>query len=118
LLHTHQDTKVERADPSLIGTRKDNPNEIEMLAGGQYAINKGDGVLCLITKAQRDPKVYGEDANEFRPERMMDENFAELPKGAYKPFGTGVRGCIGQAFVSTNLRTLAAACLVEKLALT
>ncbi|KXL43553.1 hypothetical protein M433DRAFT_155711 [Acidomyces richmondensis BFW] len=78
--------------------RRDNPNDVEQLAGGKYAINRDDKVLCMITKCQRDPKVYGEDANEFKPERMLDENFNKLPKSAWRPFGTGVRACIGQAF--------------------
>lgn len=46
----------------------------------------------------KDPKVYGNDADEFKPERMLDENFEKLPKNAYKPFGTGMRACIGRAF--------------------
>ncbi|KAK3675030.1 hypothetical protein LTR78_004963 [Recurvomyces mirabilis] len=78
--------------------RSDNPNDFEHLLGGKYAINRSDPVICLIGKSQRDPKVYGDDANEFKPERMMDDNFVRLPKGAWKPFGTGVRACIGRAF--------------------
>ena len=74
--------------------RDDNPNDVEELLGGQYAIRRDDKILCLITKTQRDPKVYGEDANEFRPERMLEENFQRLPKAAWKPFGNGLRSCI------------------------
>lgn len=37
--------------------RKDNPNDVEELAGGKYAIHRDDKVLCIITKAQRDPDV-------------------------------------------------------------
>jgi cytochrome P450/NADPH-cytochrome P450 reductase len=29
---------------------------------------------------------------------MMDEEFEKLPKGAWKPFGTGMRACIGRPF--------------------
>ena len=78
--------------------RNTNPNDTEELLGGKYAIRREDKVLCVIGKAQRDPKVYGDDANEFKPERMLDENFQRLPKGAWKPFGNGVRACIGRAF--------------------
>ncbi|KAK4888228.1 hypothetical protein LTR27_012838 [Elasticomyces elasticus] len=78
--------------------RKDNPHDVEELAGGKYAVHRDDPVLCLISKCHRDPKVYGENANEFRPERMLEENFKKLPGGAWKPFGTGVRACIGRAF--------------------
>ncbi len=41
-------------------------------------------VLCLIGKVQQDPKIFGEDAEEFRLERMMDGNFEKLPKNAWK----------------------------------
>ena len=68
------------------------------LGKGQYAMEKDSTVLCLISKVHRDPKVYGEDANSFRPERMMDGNFEKLPKSAWKPFGTGLRACIGRPF--------------------
>lgn len=64
----------------------------------KYAIPRGQPVLCLLSKIQTDPKVYGGDAGEFRPERMLDEYFEELPQNAWKPFGTGMRACIGRAF--------------------
>ena len=65
---------------------------------GGYAINHDTKIVALICKSGRDPEVYGEDANEFKPERMMDGKFEKLPKSAWKPFGTGVRACIGRAF--------------------
>ena len=58
----------------------------ETLGGGKYLIQKSDQVLMLLTKTHRDPSVYGEDAAEFRPERMMDEEFSKLPSGAYKVY--------------------------------
>lgn len=64
----------------------------------KYEIPRGKSIVCLIGKIMQDPKVYGEDAEEFRPERMLDENFERLPKNAWKPFGTGMRACIGRAF--------------------
>ena len=78
--------------------RNNNPHDVERLMGGKYAINRDDKVLCLVSKAHRDPKVYGEDANEFKPERMLEDKFQRLPKAAWKPFGNGVRACIGRAF--------------------
>jgi cytochrome P450/NADPH-cytochrome P450 reductase len=48
-----------------------------------------------------DPLVYGDDANEWKPERMLDENFERRSKefpNSWKPFGNGMRGCIGRAF--------------------
>lgn len=64
----------------------------------KYEIPRGKSIVCLIGKVMQDPKVFGEDAGEFKPERMLDENFEKLPKNAWKPFGTGMRACIGRAF--------------------
>jgi cytochrome P450/NADPH-cytochrome P450 reductase len=66
--------------------------------GGKYAVREGQGINCLLAKIQADPKVWGTDAAEFKPERMLDEHFNKLPAHAWKPFGNGVRGCIGRAF--------------------
>lgn len=68
------------------------------LGGGKYVLQKDEPIALVLGKMQRDPKVYGADADEFRPERMLDENFEKLPKNAWKPFGNGMRGCIGRPF--------------------
>ncbi|OHW95197.1 cytochrome p450 [Colletotrichum incanum] len=73
----------------------------DTLLAGKYAIKAGETVVNLLAKSHLDPAVFGEDANEFKPERMMDENFNRLNKefpNCWKPFGNGVRGCIGRAF--------------------
>lgn len=82
-LHAHPDKNKE--DPVTLG-------------GGKYVLHKDEPVILMLSKMQRDPKVYGSDADEFRPERMLDENFDKLPKNAWKPFGNGMRGCIGRPF--------------------
>jgi cytochrome P450 / NADPH-cytochrome P450 reductase len=70
----------------------------DTLLAGKYPVSKGEAVVMMVKKSHLDPKVFGEDANEFRPERMLDENFEKLPKNSWKPFGNGVRGCIGRPF--------------------
>ncbi|KAE8372548.1 cytochrome P450 [Aspergillus bertholletiae] len=68
------------------------------LGNGKYVLGKDEPCALLLGKIQRDPKVYGPDAEEFKPERMLDEHFNKLPKHAWKPFGNGMRGCIGRPF--------------------
>ncbi|KAF7538586.1 hypothetical protein G7054_g2820 [Neopestalotiopsis clavispora] len=68
----------------------------EMLRG-KYLIKEDDACLVLLSKLHVDPAVY-DDPMEFRPERMLSENFNKLPKNAWKPFGHGVRACIGRPF--------------------
>ncbi|KAJ4132349.1 hypothetical protein NW754_015164 [Fusarium falciforme] len=73
----------------------------DTLLGGKYPVKAGETILNLLAKSQLDPKVFGDDANEFKPERMFDENFARLNKefpNSWKPFGNGMRACIGRPF--------------------
>lgn len=55
----------------------------------------------MLSKIQTDPLVFGENAEEWEPERMLNEKFDELNKrfpNSWKPFGNGMRGCIGRPF--------------------
>lgn len=73
----------------------------ETLAGGKYAVRAGEAITLLLAKAHLDPAVWGDDAREFRPERMLDDNFARITKehpNCWKPFGNGSRACIGRPF--------------------
>jgi cytochrome P450/NADPH-cytochrome P450 reductase len=66
--------------------------------GGKYEVKKGQAIIALLPEIHRDPAVYGSDAEAFKPERMMDEPFSKLPPNSWKPFGNGMRGCIGRPF--------------------
>ena len=56
------------------------------------------------------PDVW-EEPHEFRPERW--EHRADLPKGAYVPFGGGSRQCIGMRFGQLEIKAIAARVLRE-----
>ncbi|KAF4921845.1 Bifunctional cytochrome P450/NADPH--P450 reductase [Colletotrichum viniferum] len=71
------------------------------IIGGKYPVKTGEMIVANLAKSHFDPAVYGDDADEFKPERMLDENFDRLMKefpNCWAPFGTGMRGCIGRAF--------------------
>lgn len=76
----------------------DLPHEPYTMAGGKYLLQPDDQFMILLGQSQRDASVYGADALEFRPERMLDEQFEKLPPGVWRPFGNGVRACIGREF--------------------
>ncbi|MGY5343633.1 bifunctional cytochrome P450/NADPH--P450 reductase [Paenibacillus glucanolyticus] len=63
---------------------------------GKYPMKQGDKVTVLIPHLHRSTVAWGDDADEFRPERF--EDFSKIPHHAYKPFGNGQRACIGQQF--------------------
>ncbi|KAJ4518381.1 hypothetical protein HRR90_009372 [Exophiala dermatitidis] len=66
--------------------------------GGKYHVTKDMALVSFLMAIHQDPAVYGEDAQQFRPERMMNEPFSKLPPNAWKPFGNGSRACIGRPF--------------------
>lgn len=71
------------------------------IVGGKYVVKAGELVIVLVGYSHLDPKVYGDDVNEFKPERMLDSNFDRLNNeypNSWKPFGNGTRGCIGRPF--------------------
>ncbi|GAA4829360.1 bifunctional P-450/NADPH--P450 reductase [Paenibacillus vulneris] len=68
----------------------------DTLLAGKYPMKQGDSVSVLIPKLHRDVEVWGENADEFVPERFEDPS--KIPFHAYKPFGNGQRACIGQQF--------------------
>ncbi|KJZ78080.1 hypothetical protein HIM_02717 [Hirsutella minnesotensis 3608] len=73
----------------------------DTLLAGKYLVRKGEPVTAMLARAHLDPVVYGDDARDFKPERMLEDNFARLNKefpNCWKPFGNGKRGCIGRPF--------------------
>jgi len=68
----------------------------DTLLAGKYPLKEGESVTVLIPKLHRDTSVWGQDVEEFRPERFEDPSL--VPYDAYKPFGNGQRACIGQQF--------------------
>lgn len=50
----------------------------------------------------RDTKVWGEDADVFRPERWFERDNATLQK-AFNPFSYGPRACVGRNLASMEL---------------
>ena len=74
------------------------PNSADpIILGGCYQIPQGQTVVVFLPSLGRDPEAFGTDADIWRPERMYGDNFAKNQK-VWKPFGNGVRGCIGRPF--------------------
>jgi cytochrome P450 len=56
------------------------------------------------------PEIWG-DAETFRPERWDPTRGETIPQGAYFPFGSGPRMCIGMPFAHLEMRLLLATIL-------
>ena len=68
----------------------------DTVLGGKYEVKKGMPLVAVLTKLHRDPAVWGEDSEEFRPERMLDEEFERRNKefpNCWKPVSNPTYNC-------------------------
>ncbi|XP_065851419.1 cytochrome P450 714A1-like [Euphorbia lathyris] len=72
---------------------------------GNIKIPKGVCTWTLISTLHRDPSIWGEDANEFKPQRFEDglSKASKFPH-SYIPFGLGTRLCVGRNFAMVELK--------------
>ena len=77
--------------PAFMRQVRPDSSELPTLSGGKYLLEKQSPIILLLGKAQQDPSVYGEDATEFKPERMLDDEFDQLPKAAWKVWHGALR---------------------------
>jgi cytochrome P450 len=72
--------------------------EDEILPVSGTFVPKGTGMAIPMNALHRDPDVYGSDADDFRPDRWVED--PDLKKRAlpynFMPFGSGKRACIGR----------------------
>jgi len=66
---------------------------------GDYLVPKGTIIIISQHVIHRDPRWYA-NPDSFQPERFSEENEKLLPKGAYLPFASGPRVCIGNTFAT------------------
>ena len=83
----------------------------DTVIGGRYELKTDDTVMVLLPMLHRDPAVWGDDVEAFRPERFAPEAFDNLPDNAWKPFGNGQRACIGRPFAMQEAQLVLASVL-------
>ncbi|KAK0741392.1 cytochrome P450 [Schizothecium vesticola] len=91
--------------------------------GGKTACVDGLVIYMCHNSVQRDRRVFGENADDFVPERWLgdtdtsertnDEDAGEkgksgIPAGAWRPFERGPRNCVGQELANIEARVILA----------
>jgi cytochrome P450 len=135
-LHEEQDRVLGGATPSVDQLEREMPY-LEMVLdevlrlyppawiGPRRAVREFEFGGCTVPKdayvnysswaSHRIPEVFP-DPEAFIPERFERERKAQLPRGAYVPFGGGQRICIGKRFGQTEVK-LVATMLLQRLRL-
>ncbi|MGW0765762.1 cytochrome P450 [Streptomyces sp. NPDC002676] len=70
----------------------------DTVLAGDHPMRRGAWALVLLPLLHRDPEVWGEDAEQFDPDRFDAKAVRSRPAHTFKPFGTGARACIGRQF--------------------
>lgn len=89
------------AAPILISRRALRP-----IALGGWQLPARTLFMLPLQLMHDDPRWFSEP-HAFRPERF-DEAAPAVPRGAYMPFGTGPRVCLGQHLATTEMTVIAA----------
>ncbi|KAJ4727088.1 putative Cytochrome P450 [Melia azedarach] len=77
-----------------------------------YRLRKGDGVYYMAYPMGRMPYIWGEDAEEYRPERWLKDGVFQ-PESPFKfiAFHAGPRICLGKDFAYRQMKILSMALL-------
>eukprot|EP00936_MAST-01D_sp_MAST-1D-sp1_P000145 g145.t1 len=83
--------------------------EKNLIIGG-HKVPRGVDVIVSPLLAHRNPSLWGQDANKFRPERFMDKT-NKRDAFAHIPFSAGPRNCVGQNFALLEEKVVLASLL-------
>lgn len=75
---------------------------LEEVEIGGVRLPEGAEVIVSPHALHHDPASFP-DPDRFDPDRWSPERAAELPKGAFVPFGAGNRQCIGNRFAQNEI---------------
>ncbi len=87
----------------------------DTVIGGKYPIKKNYPVVLLIAALHRDAKAW-QNPDAFDIDRFLPDREASIDPYAYRPFGTGVRACIGRQFALAEAK-LALGMILQNFAL-
>jgi cytochrome P450 / NADPH-cytochrome P450 reductase len=87
----------------------------EQVIGGQWTMRKDRPINVMTPALHRHPAVW-ERPYDFDIDRWLPAAEAKRHPHAYKPFGNGVRACIGRQFAMVEAK-LALAMLLQKFAI-
>lgn len=71
---------------------------------GSHIIPGGSLISVPLIHIHRNKSIWGDDADEFKPERFLPESFAKIHSRAYLPFLRGARNCIGKKYALNSMK--------------
>ncbi|KAG5669151.1 hypothetical protein PVAND_017046 [Polypedilum vanderplanki] len=96
-----------------IGVSPVKVNKEEIISSEGYVIPAESTLLLSVYAIHRSKTIWGENANEFEPERFSNERFKKIHPYAFIPFLKGPRMCIGWRYSMILIKTLLANILLK-----
>ncbi|KAJ7634646.1 cytochrome P450 [Roridomyces roridus] len=95
--------KVTRAETTLVARRfiRNKAGQPDKVKAFSIPVEPGSIVIVDIMALHRNPLAalyWGEDVEEFKPERFIDTETYSWPRDAFFTFSGGARSCVGQRF--------------------
>ncbi|MFF2550594.1 cytochrome P450 [Nocardia sp. NPDC058058] len=84
----------------------------DTLLGGRYPFERNEWVFIVLLQLHRDP-LWGGDPESFDPDRFLPERVRARHPELYRPFGVGMRACIGRQFAYHEIVLVLATVLRE-----
>ncbi|GGG01485.1 cytochrome P450 [Rhodococcoides trifolii] len=82
----------------------------DTVIGGEHPFEKGEWVFVVLLALHRDA-AWGPDAELFDPDRFSRDRVPKNLNELYKPFGTGMRACVGRQFAYHEIAVVLATVL-------
>ncbi|KAH6949411.1 cytochrome P450 [Ilyonectria sp. MPI-CAGE-AT-0026] len=104
LRHPDKYRKAQQEVDDIIGNgpiQVDHLSKLHFISAVLKETLRLNATIPIFTVESYEDTVYGDDAELFIPERMLDAEFNRRDKefpNCWKPFGNGVRSCIGRPF--------------------
>lgn len=87
-------SEILRLYPSAPNVQRQARGDIQV---NDLTIPDGTNMWIDVVAMHHDPNLWGEDVNEFKPQRFKDDiNGGCKHKMGYLPFGFGARMCVGR----------------------
>ncbi|KAG0708103.1 cytochrome P450 [Suillus ampliporus] len=72
----------------------------------EIPISKGQGITASICAYNRLPSVWGDDADEWNPNRFLEDSRERSSLGVFANLSGGPRGCIGWRFAVLQMQAV------------
>ncbi|WP_067471648.1 cytochrome P450 [Nocardia amamiensis] len=82
----------------------------DTMLGGKYPFEKGEWVFVVLLQLHRH-QLWGGDPEAFDPDRFAPERVRGRHPELYRPWGVGLRACIGRQFAYHELQLVLATIL-------